>query len=211
MLDLGRRALSDAELLAVLIGTGNPIFNALDVCRKILKEADNNIHVLAGYSVDDFCRYYGMGPAKALRIIAALELGRRREKTKFEEKPLMDTSKKVYNYLKPIYMDLKHEEAWVIYLNTSGRVIRKEMIGKGGTDFTPVDVKAILRLGIECQSRSIILSHNHPSGCLKASKADIYMTDRVSTACSIFDIQVFDHIIFTNEGYFSFQDEGFLE
>lgn len=210
MLDMGRRALSDAELLAVLIGTGNRIDNALDLCRQILKEAEHNLHVLAGYSVEDFCRHYGMGPAKALRIIAALELGRRRDKVMFNEKPVMDTSQKVYEYLKPIYMDLQHEEAWVLYLNTSGRVLRKEMIGKGGLDYTPVDVKAILRVGLECHSRSLILSHNHPSGCLKASKADIYMTDRVSAACSIFDIDVFDHIIFTNEGYFSFQDEGYL-
>lgn len=211
LIDQGRRALSDAELLAVLVGTGNKTENVLDVCRNILVDVGHDLHMLAGFSVDDLCKYNGMGVAKALRVVAALELGRRRDNAKFEERPKINSSSEVYNYLKPIYQDLKHEESWVIYLDASCRVLRKVMIGKGGIDFTPVEVKTIIRIGLECYSKAIVLSHNHPSGNTSPSKADIYLTDKVIKACDFFDIQVFDHIIFTNDGYLSFQDDGLME
>lgn len=207
----GRRALTDVELLAILIGTGSRNESAVDLSRRLLIDLDNDLNLLAQSSVRELCAHKGMGEAKALRIIAALELARRRDSTRIGERPLLANSSQVYEYLKHVFMDLTHEESWVIFLNTGRRVIRREMIGKGGNDYTPVDIKLILRYAIECGARYLIISHNHPSGSLKASKADIYLTDRLIAAGRVFEIELTDHVIFSDRGYFSFRDEGLID
>lgn len=210
-LEQGRRALSDVELLAILIGSGTANESAVDVCRQIMSDLDNNLHNLAKLDVGTLCRYRGVGEAKAVRIMAALELGRRRDKHTLPERPILDSSVKVYDYLRHLFLDLQHEEAWVLYLNAGKRLIRMEQIGKGGTDYTPVEVRKVLRIALEHNASGIILSHNHPSGTLLPSKADMYLTDKLIAAGHIYDVEILDHLIFTDEGYISFLDEGWMD
>lgn len=211
LLHQGRRAVSDVELIAILLGSGSKLDSAVDLARKIMADMENDLHILARADVGELCKYHGLGAAKAVRIIAAMELGRRRAVLKPSDKPILNSSTKVYNYLRTMYQDLDHEEAWALFLNSGNRLVRTELIGKGGVDYTPVDIKIILRKAIEYKACNVILSHNHPSGTLKPSKADIYLTDRLIAAGKLFDIEVHDHIIFTDSGYMSFRDEGMME
>lgn len=206
----GRRALSNAELLAILIGSGSQRESAVDLCRRILLSVGNDLSELAKLEVAQLCEFRGIGEAKAISIIAALELGRRRKNIVQEDRPVMNSSKRVYEYLRPQLQDLPHEEFWVLYLNTACRLIDKQLIGRGGTDFTPVDIKTVLRFGIQAKSYSFILAHNHPSGQLIASPGDVQITERIKVAAEILDMRVNDHIIFTDDGYLSFKDEGML-
>ncbi len=211
LIEQGRRALSEAELLAILVGSGSRNESALDLCRKIWVDVNQDLNVLAKMDLNELCSFRGMGHAKAVRIMAAIELGRRRKEQKPEERPLLDSSMKVYEYLKHVYMDLHHEESWVLFLDAGSRLVRKELIGKGGASFTPIDVKVVLWHALDSRASSIILSHNHPSGTLKASKADIYLTDKLVAATQVFDLFIQDHIIFGDCGYLSFRDEGLIE
>jgi len=211
MIEQGRRALSETELLAILVGSGSQNESALELSRKIWNKVDQDMNVLAKMDVGDFCEFKGMGLAKAVRIIAALELGRRRKVQKIRHRPLLDSSRKVFEYLKHIYMDLPHEESWVLYLDAGSRLVKKEQIGKGGTTFTPIDVKVVLWHALECRACHLIISHNHPSGSLRASKADIYLTDKLIAACDILGIYVQDHLIFAGQKYMSFRDEGLID
>lgn len=211
MIGQGRRALSEAELLAILVGSGSRNESAIELCRKIWNKVNQDMNLLAKMDISDLCEFRGMGPAKAVRIIAALELGRRRKEQKIQERPLLDCSRKVYEYLKHVYMDLPHEESWVLYLDASSRLVKKELIGKGGATFTPIDVKVVMWHALDCKASSIVLSHNHPSGSLKASRADIYLTDKLVSATQIFDLYIQDHLIFGNQGYLSFRDEGLID
>lgn len=207
----GRRALTDVELLAILIGTGSTDESAVDLARRLLADLDNDLARLARCTVKDLSKWKGMGEAKALRIIAALELGRRRTTVRSGERPVLVNSIQVYDYLKHVFMDLRHEESWAIYMDTARRVIRREMIGSGGNDFTPVDIKMVLRYAIEYGAKYLIISHNHPSGTLAASRADRHLTDRLAAASRMFDIELTDHVIFSDEGYFSFRDQGLID
>ena len=210
LVDQGRRALTNAELLAILIGSGSIDESAVSLCRRILKDVDDNLTALAQKDVSDLCLYKGIGEAKAISIIAALELGRRRKEEKVIEVPVLNSSKKVFDYFRHRLQDLPHEEFWVIYLSTSCKILDYKLIGRGGNDFTPVDIRIILRYALQSKSHSMILVHNHPSGTLSASAADKTLTQKINEAAKIMDIKVNDHVIFTDHDYFSFRDEGLL-
>lgn len=210
MLEQGRRALTDAELLAILINSGSVDESAVELCRRILKDSKNSLHNLAKKEVQELSKYKGIGEAKAISIIAALELGRRRKEADTEPQTSLNSSKRVFEYFRANIQDLPHEEFWVIYLNTACRVLEEQLIGRGGNDFTPVDVRIILRYALQCKANSMVLIHNHPSGSLTPSQADKVLTTKIKEAAKIMDIRVNDHIIFTDTAYYSFRDEGLL-
>lgn len=210
LMEQGRRALTDAELLAILIGSGSTSETAVELCRRILKDSNNNLHTLSKKEVNDLCTYRGIGEAKAITIIAALELGRRRREEHLVDVPVLNSSKRVFEYFSANLQDLPHEEFWVLYLNTGCKVLDTQLIGRGGNDFTPVDVRIILRYALQSKANSMILIHNHPSGTLQPSQADKLLTNKVNDAAKLMDIKVNDHIIFTDTAYYSFRDEGLL-
>jgi len=210
LLEQGRRALTDAELMAILIGSGSRSESAVDLCRRILNDAAQDLNILSRLSVIELCQYKGIGPAKAVAIIAALELGRRRKEQKEADRPLLNTSKRVYEHIRHVFEDLMHEEFWALFLNRQCRLIGKQQVGKGGNDFTPVDIKQVLRLALECRATSIILVHNHPSGSIHASVPDVQVTHRLREAAALLDLKVNDHLILAHRGYSSLRDEGLL-
>ena len=210
LLEQGRRALTDAELLAILIGSGSRDETAVELCRRILSDVKNNLNNLSKKEVSDFCTYKGIGEAKAISIVAALELGRRRKEEGSAEVPVLNSSKRVFEYFRSTMQDLPHEEFWVIYLNTACKVLDAQLIGRGGNDFTPVDVRIVLRYALQNKANSIILVHNHPSGSLIASQADKLLTNKINEAAKLMDIRVNDHVIFAENTYYSFRDEGLL-
>ncbi|PPK99886.1 DNA replication and repair protein RadC [Parapedobacter indicus] len=210
LLEQGRRALTDAELLAILIGSGSREESAVELCRRILHDKGNDLNKLSRLSVSELCRYKGIGEAKAISIVAALELGRRRKERKKEAREILNNSRRVYEYMEQVYNDLPYEEFWVLFLAGGCKLIAKVLIGKGGNDFTPVDIKQVLRLALEYHASSIVLTHNHPSGTLKPSSMDIQLTNKLNDAAKLFDFSINDHIIFTNSGYYSFRDSGLL-
>ncbi|MGV3761734.1 RadC family protein [Parapedobacter sp.] len=210
LLERGRRALSDAELLAILIGSGSRNESAVELCRRILHDQGNDLHALSRLSVAELCRYKGIGEAKAISIISALELGRRRKDRKAEERPILNSSKQVYDHFEHVYRDLSYEEFWVLYLGGGCKFIAKQLIGKGGNDFTPVDIKQVLRFALEHRATGIVLTHNHPSGTLKPSAADRQLTKKLAEAATLLDLSINDHVIFTDAGYYSFRDNGLL-
>lgn len=210
LMEQGRRALTDAELLAILIGSGSVNETAVELCRRILNDTQNNLGNLAKKDVADLCTYKGIGEAKAIAIIAAMELGRRRKEEAPIQLPVLNSSKRVFEYFRASLQDLTHEEFWVLYLSPACKVIEEKLIGRGGNDSTPVDVRVILRFALQNQAHSIILMHNHPSGTLFPSNADKMLTAKINEAAKLMDIMVNDHVIFTDHGYYSFRDEGLL-
>jgi len=210
LMEQGRRALTDAELLAILIGSGSREETSVALCRRILRDHGNDLHRLSQMDIKDLAVYEGIGHAKAISIIAALELGRRRREGEVIEKPVLNSSKRVYEFFKAQLMDLPHEEFWVLYMNTACKVLDSQLIGRGGNDFTPVDVRIILRYALSSKAHSMILIHNHPSGTRSPSQADKLLTKKICDAAHMMDIRVNDHLIFTNDGYFSFRDEDLL-
>ncbi|WP_437917786.1 RadC family protein [Sphingobacterium sp. LRF_L2] len=210
LLEQGRRSLTDAELLAILIGSGSREETAVALCRRILSNVRNNLHNLSKLDVNDLCKYKGIGEAKAISLIAALELGRRRTEAEPEAQPILNSSRRVYDFFKSQMQDLPHEEFWVLYLNTACKFLDKQLIGRGGNDFTPVDIRLILKFALQTNANSLILIHNHPSGTLSASQADKQLTKKIVQAANTMDITVNDHVIFTDRSYFSFRDEGLI-
>jgi DNA repair protein RadC len=210
MLTKGIRTLSDAELIAILIGSGNLKETAVELSRRILAQANNNLHELARMSVDDLRKFKGVGEAKAINIMAALELGRRRKESEPEAKVQVTSSADVARIFQPLLGDLPHEEFWVLLLNRSNRVIDKQMVSQGGIAGTVTDVRIILKVAVEKLASSIILCHNHPSGNLQASEADRTITKKIKEAGKWMDIPVVDHVIIGNEKYFSFADKGLI-
>ena len=206
----GKSALSDAELIAILIGSGTRSISAVDVAKKILSEADNNLNKLAKFSVKDLQKIKGIGEAKAIAIVSALELGRRRKESEFSQKVKITCSNDIYQLMKPDLLDLPKEEFWIILLNRANYLIKKEQISSGGISGTVADPKIIFKAALDQYASSIVLVHNHPSGNLKPSKADIDLTNKMKTAGKLLEIPVLDHIIFGDEGYLSFADEGML-
>jgi DNA repair protein RadC len=204
----GKQALSDAELIAVLIGSGSRNESAVDLSKRILKSVDNNLNALGKLSLKQLMEFKGIGEAKAISIAAAMELGRRRRKEETVELKKITSSKAVFEIMQPIIGELPHEEFWVLYLNNSNKVIYKAQLSKGGITGTVVDVRLIYKTALEQNATSIILSHNHPSGKLQASDADLQITKKLKAAGEQLDIKVLDHIIITENGYLSFQDEG---
>jgi DNA repair protein RadC len=206
----GKSALSDAELLGILIGSGTKNLNAVDLAKMILSGAGNDLNALARCSVADLEKIKGIGKAKAITIVAALELGRRRQGQAPGEKPRITCSEDAWRTIKPLLMDIPHEEFWILVLNRANFVIKAEKVSSGGISGTVADPKVIFKAALDLKGSSIILVHNHPSGNLKPSEADISLTRKLKESGLMLEIPVIDHIIFTDTGYFSFADEGIL-
>ncbi|HSQ45831.1 MAG TPA: DNA repair protein RadC [Lutibacter sp.] len=206
----GKAALSDAELIAILIGSGSRNETAVALSKKILASIDNNLNKLGKMSVADLQKFKGIGEAKAISIITALELGRRRRLEEAMELPQITGSKAIFDIMQPLIGELHHEEFWIIYLNNSNKVLHKEQLSKGGLTGTLVDVRLVFKKGIELFSTAIILCHNHPSGKLQPSQADKSITSKLKLAGETLDIKVLDHIIITENAYFSFADENII-
>jgi DNA repair protein RadC len=210
LLSKGRAALTDAELIAILLGSGTVSLTAVDVAKLILKEVNNDLHELARLSVKDLQKFKGIGEAKAITIISALELGRRRKEADAIQKPKVTCSEDAYKYIKPDLLDLPHEEFWVILLNRANYIIKKQPVSSGGVSGTIADPKIIFKVALENLASGIILAHNHPSGNLKPSEADLQLTSKLKAAGKFLDLPILDHLIFTNDSYYSFADEGKL-
>ncbi|MDC1197981.1 DNA repair protein RadC [Algibacter sp.] len=206
----GKAALSDAELVAILIGSGNRQESAVDLCKRILANTNNNLSALGKLSIKQLMEYKGIGEAKAISIIAALELGRRRRGEEALEKNKITSSSSVFELMQPIIGELQHEEFWIIYVNNSNKVIQKNQLSKGGITGTLVDVRLVLKNALEVGATGLILAHNHPSGTLKPSEADKQITQKLKAAAQSLDIKVLDHLIITEKAYFSFADETIL-
>jgi DNA repair protein RadC len=204
----GKSTLSDSELLAILIGSGSRNESAVQLCQRILASLENNLNTLGKMSVSQLMQFKGIGEAKAISIAAALELGRRRRAEDAVELKKITSSKAVFDIMQPIIGELPHEEFWVLYLNNSNKVIYKAQLSKGGITGTVVDIRIIFKMAFEQNATGLILSHNHPSGKLMASEADLKITKRIKEAGQTLEIQVLDHLIITENGYLSFQDEG---
>lgn len=210
MLYKGKAALSDAELVAILIGSGNRDESAVDLCKRILQSVDNNLSALGKLSIKQLMDFKGIGEAKAITIAAALELGRRRRGEDALEKKKITSSASVFELMQPIIGELEHEEFWIVYLNNSNKVIYKSQLSKGGITGTLVDVRLVLKQALEVGATGLILAHNHPSGTLKPSEADKQITKKLKTASESLDIKVLDHLIVTEKAYFSFADENLI-
>lgn len=204
----GKSSLSDSELLAILIGSGSRNESAVQLCQRILASSHNNLNLLGKLSIQQLMNFKGIGEAKAISIAAALELGRRRREEEVIELKKITSSKAVFDIMQPLKGELLHEEFWVLFLNNSNKVIYKTQISKGGITGTVVDIRIVFKLALEHNATSIILSHNHPSGKLQASEADIQVTKKIKEAGKNLDIQVLDHVIITEKCYYSFVDEG---
>ena len=210
LLGKGRHVLTEAELIAILIGSGSKDETAVELAKRILISVGNNLNELGKLSVQELITFKGIGEAKAISIIAALELGRRRKETENVKREKITSSKHVFEIMKSVMLDLPHEEFWLLILNRANAVIKKELISRGGVTGTVVDTKIIFKTAVEHYASSIIICHNHPSGNLKPSDSDIKITKNIKEAGKIMEIPLADHLIITNEGYYSFADEGML-
>ena len=204
----GVSALSNAELLAILIGSGNTEESAVELMRKVLADYGNNLNELGKASIDELCRYKGIGPAKAITILAASELGKRRKEEKVEERTTILSSKDVYECFYPLMCDLPTEECWVLLLNQASKIIDKVKIGAGGLNATAVDVRCILREALLKRASAIALCHNHPSGSIRPSREDDHLTQQVNQASQCMNIRLVDHVILTDGAFYSYADEG---
>ena len=210
MLSKGRESLSDAELVAILIGSGNRQESAVDLSKRILASVNNNLNELATLSISDLMKFKGIGPAKAISIITALEIGKRRRLEQALEKPIINSSKSVFNIMQPLIADLPHEEFWVVFLNNSNKIIDKQQMSKGGITGTVVDTRMIFKKAVEISAVGLILCHNHPSGKALPSMADKNLTKKLQSAGETLDIKVLDHLIITQNNYFSFADDNLM-
>lgn len=206
----GKSVLSDAELIAILIGSGSRNETAVDLSKKILASVDNNLNALGKLSIAQLMAFKGIGEAKAISIVAAMELGRRRRTEDVVELTKITSSKTIFDIMQPVIGELPHEEFWIIYLNNSNKIISKSQLSKGGITGTLVDVRLVFKTALEMAATAIVLCHNHPSGTLVASDADKQITKKLKIAGESLDIKVLDHLIITEKGYFSFADEGIL-
>jgi DNA repair protein RadC len=206
----GVSALTDAELLAILLGSGTRSLTAVDLARNVLKTANNNLNTLAKHQINDLTKIPGIGEAKAITIISAMELGRRRRDQQEEKLPQVGSSKDAYGYIKPYLTDLSVEVFYIILLNRANKIMGNQLISTGGISGTVVDARLIFKYAIEKLASYIILVHNHPSGNLRPSDADIKLTQNLKSAGKFMEIPVLDHLILSNTAYFSFADEGML-
>ena len=204
----GVSALSNAELLAILIGSGNTEDSAVELMRKVLNDYHNNLAELGKASIDELCRFKGIGPAKAITILAASELGKRRKEEGVEERRTILSSKDVYECLYPLMCDLPTEECWVLLLNQASKLIDKVKISAGGLSATAVDVRCILREALLKRASAIALCHNHPSGSIRPSLEDDLLTKQVAQASECMNIRFVDHVILTDGAFYSYADEG---
>lgn len=210
LLSNGLAVLSNSELLSILINVGNKEKSALELSKEVLSLVGNNLNELGKLSINDLQKIKGIGEAKSTLIAAAIELGRRRELSTPLDKVVIRTSWEIANYLKVLLKDYSYEVFAVIFLNRANRINHFEIISRGGLTGTVADPRVVLKKAIEYKATSIVLSHNHPSGNLKPSMADEELTNKIKHAASYFDIKVIDHLIVSDEGYFSFADEGII-
>jgi len=207
LLQHGRRHLTDAELIAILIGSGNRTETAVDLSKRVLTFYENNLTKLGRASIQELSKFKGIGEAKAISIVAALELGLRRKETVEDQVAQITASIDVYNYLHQTFADLNHEEFWILLLNRSNTIIGKHLISKGGQAGTVADPKIIFKVALENNAANIILAHNHPSGSLKPSDSDNKLTKELVASGILLGLFVVDHLIFANNTYFSYKDE----
>jgi len=204
----GKSALSDAELIAILIGSGSKNESAVDLSKRILGSVDNNLSALGKLSFAQLTNFKGIGEAKAISIMAAMELGRRRRVEDSVELQKITSSKTVFEIMQPVIGELPHEEFWIVYLNNSNKVLSKAQLSKGGITGTLVDTRLVFKNALEMGATALILCHNHPSGTLIPSDADKQITKKLKSAGDSLEIKVLDHLIITERNYFSFADEG---
>lgn len=206
----GIQHLSDAELLAILMGSGTRNTTAVDLARQILGEVEYNLHELGRQSISDLQKIKGIGPAKAIALLAAMELGRRRSGSLQVEKTAIKSSETVFKFFHPLLGDLEHEEFWLLMLNRANRVIGRFKVSQGGLSGTVIDTRIILKKALDNLASSIIVCHNHPSGNKQPSDADVKITEKLKKAAEILEIKLLDHIIIADKSYFSFADEGLI-
>ena len=207
---LGPQALSDAELLAILVGSGSTKEDAVALMKRILNDCQNNLNTLGKLSIHDLCRYNGIGPAKAISIIAACELGKRRQAEKPQERPDLGTATFIYNHMHNKLQDLDVEEFWILLMNQNHRLIKEQRIAHGGISEVSVDIRIIIREAVLANATILAVCHNHPSGSLKPSKADDQLTQSIKQACDVMRIRFLDHVIVTDGQYYSYHESGQL-
>ena len=205
---LGPQSLSDAELLAILVGSGSPKEDAVTLMKRLLNDCNNNLNTLGKKTIRDLCQYNGIGPAKAITIMAACELGKRRQKEKPEERPDLGTATYIYNYMHPKLQDLAVEEFWILLMNQHYRLIKEERVSRGGITETAVDVRIIMREAVLCNATILAVCHNHPSGSITPSKPDDQLTQSIKRACEVMRIHFLDHVILADGCYFSYREQG---
>jgi DNA repair protein RadC len=205
---LGAEALSDAELLAILIGSGSPQEDAVSLMKRILNDCNNNLNTLGKKSIRGLCQYNGVGPAKAITIMAACELGKRRQKEKAEERPDVGTATLIYNHMHPTLQDKDVEEFWILLMNQNHRLIKKMCIAHGGISEVSVDIRIIIREAVLVNATILAVCHNHPSGSLAPSRMDNDLTYSIQNACKLMRIRFLDHVIITDGAYYSYHEEG---
>lgn len=207
---LGASALTDAELLAILVRTGTPKMNVIDCCSALLADNNNNLNTISRLSVQQLSKYEGIGKVKAITLLAAIELGKRRSLQQWDKPQAINTSTDAFDILQPLLCDLNHEEIWILLLNNRHHVIDRRKVSQGGLTATIADIRIIMRYALEAQATSIILAHNHPSGAAYPSKEDDHLTQKVQTACQTLDIKLIDHIIVAHNLKYSYADNGKL-
>ncbi len=210
MLSKGKQSLSDAELIAILIGSGNQQESAVGLSKRILASVNNNLNELANLSILDLMKFKGIGEAKAISIITAIALGKRTQLEIAMINPKIKSSKSVYNIMQPIIGNLMHEEFWVLFLNNANKVIYKEMVSKGGITSTLVDIRTLYKKAVVYLATGIVVCHNHPSGKNYPSEQDIKLTKKIKKAGITLDIKLLDHLIITKTAYYSFADDSKL-
>lgn len=208
MASLGAEALSNAELLAILIGSGSTKESAVDLMKRVLADSKNNLNTLGKMSIHELCQYNGIGEAKAITILAACELGKRRQMESPEERPDLGTATRLYNYMHPIMQDLDVEEFWVLLLNQHYRLIKKVRISHGGITETAVDIRIIMKEAVLANTTILAVCHNHPSGSLRPSRQDDELTKSIKRACELMHIHFLDHVIITDGQYYSYHESG---
>ncbi|MBQ4525300.1 MAG: DNA repair protein RadC [Bacteroidaceae bacterium] len=208
MMTHGAAVLTDAELLAILIGSGSTKETAVELMRRVLAACGNNLNELGKLSLEQLCQFNGIGPAKAVTVMAACELGRRRKLAEVEERLVVRSSRDIYNCFHPKMADLPIEEFWVMLLNNACKLIDSRRVATGGITEVVADVRLILREAILGRATSIVLCHNHPSGSVRPSRHDDMLTERLRQACEVMNIRLMDHVIVTDGRYYSYADEG---
>lgn len=206
----GTQTLSNAELIAILIGSGNKELTAVDLAREILLDNNSNLNTLGKLSINELLKYKGIGEAKAVSIIAALELGKRRASSDIIEQKIIHSPQNAYNYIYPLIGDLNHEEFWAIFLNQANKIIYSSKIGQGGINTTSVDIRILMKNALDKHAVGLILCHNHPSGNTEPSQADIQLTKKIIDAGNILDINILDHLIIAGKNFLSFKDESII-
>lgn len=210
MMTLGPQALSDAELLAILIGSGSTKESAVDLMKRVLADCNNNLNTLGKMTIRELCEYKGVGEAKAITILAACELGKRRQMETPEERPDLGTATRIYNHMRPVLQDLDVEEFWLLLMNQNHRLIKKQRIAHGGISEVLVDIRILMKEALLANATIMAVCHNHPSGSLHPSQMDNDLTQTLARACQLMHIRFLDHVIVTDGAYYSYHEEGLV-